>query len=210
MKAKGQAADDGERGDAEVHRLRLTHNVHKDDLLQVVTHEKYRVNDFYCRSLKDGKGEKVSITLPAGTMRLLTAIAADHPDYDSSHDVIRDAITHRVHFLRYDYEMPEEVKELASIIQTRQRINVIETAIDQRRDAVEHTREALESAGKARDWEQFMRVLNEGREICDTMRPPWDEEMSQVLKHAQERYGESLRRYNAEMNRRFRQMGDND
>lgn len=158
----------------------------------------YRPDRFYTRSVnRDGHGEKMSIRVPQGLDTQMHKAVADHPQYHTMHDFVRDAVVHRLEFLQH-YTGSPETEAMLQIERLKADDAREDQIIETMRDAVRDLDESLRFAWESGDIAMFMQKLDRGSLLVDQMRSPWKQQAGEMLKKWRATGAEKARRWRAE------------
>lgn len=107
----------------------------------------YREDRFYTRSVDaDGHGEKLNLRVPQGIDSQMYAAVAEIPEYRTIHDLIRDAVLHRLEYLQKRYSLSQK----AQIMLNRERA---------RADRHERVQDSNEQEAMVEEMEQTLSIL---------------------------------------------------
>lgn len=159
----------------------------------------YSPERFYTRSVnKDGHGEKMNIRVPQGLDTQMHKAVADHPQYHTMHDFIRDAVVHRLEYLQHHHGISPETEAMLQIERLRADDQREDQIIETMRDAVRDLDESLRFAWESGDVAMFMQKLDRGSLLVDQMRSPWKQQAGEMLKKWRATGTEKARRWRAE------------
>ncbi len=152
------------------------------DALALNDGSSYREDRFYTRSVnKEGHGEKLSIRVPQGIDSQMYKAVAEIAEYHTMHDLIRDAVMHRLEYLQRRYDISPDMEALMGIERLKADDRREDQIIESMRDAVADLDASLKFAWESGDMGLFVNKLERGSLLVDQLREPWREQTTGVL-----------------------------
>ncbi len=161
----------------------------------------YRYDRFYTRSVdKNGHGEKMSIRVPQGLDSQMHRVVAEMAEYHTMHDLIRDAVVHRLEYLKHHTPDPE-MAALLAIEALKADDNRQDQIVQGFRDAIQALDESLRFMWETGDLGAFAEKLDRGSLMADKMRPPWNGHASEMLQSWRAKSTEKIKQWRADRER---------
>lgn len=134
----------------------------------------YNPNSFYCTS-KDADGsESMRIKVPTWVVRELASLSnsSDFPTYKSTSDVVRDALVHRVHYLKDNLatsmQMRMVLQEAMMLVLAEQRVLDVKIRVDRAERYLETVLEQMERNNRLELWDLQADLIHDARLHIDT------------------------------------------
>lgn len=145
----------------------------------------YDPRHFYIRSTDGrGHGDKLSITVPPELLGRIGAIVEGrHWPYRTSHDLIRDAVMHRLHALNEitpDDTMAEFLNQQRLLYLLEQQ----EMLLDNARKTVDTAKDHIWKAVHGRDWQLAVNAIIAADRTVDGMREPYRTDLKGIVQRA--------------------------
>lgn len=144
----------------------------------------YRSDRFYTRSVdKDGHGQKLNLRVPQGIDSQMYAAVQDIPEYRTIHDLIRDAVVHRLEYLQHHYE--RSAKAQMMLTRERARADRYERTqdSDEQNAMVEDLEATLGIFYARKDWLMMKEELEKANELVEfQMRGEFKKQAQQIIK----------------------------
>lgn len=135
---------------------------------------------------------KIRVGLPKGIMALVNEAAEHYPGYRSPHDVLRDAVVHRLWWLAEHHPQLVELRGIddwaveMAVAQEHDRVQQRQRNIDQAQDVLAK----IEVMG---DWSTYERVVERYAEYAVGLDQPWASKMEAVVQEARRRLSRAKR-----------------
>ena len=163
----------------------------------------YRADRFYTRSVNsDGHGEKMSIRVPQGLDSQMHKAVAEIPQYHTMHDLIRDAVVHRLHYLQHQHVHDPEMQALLDIEALKADDHRQDEIVRGFKDAIQALDDSRRFVWESDDIGAFAEKLDRGSLLADKMRPPWGAQASEMLKGWRVKSAERVKKWRADQERK--------
>lgn len=133
----------------------------------------YSPNNFYTAARDTDGSEVMRIKVPVYMARELVRMANsnDYPDYDSHHDIIRDALVHRYHYLLDNLATPQmQIPLRVSVdrLMDEQYVVDMEKSIDRAHDYVQSNITQMTRALDCQMWDHLAGLIWRARKHMDS------------------------------------------
>lgn len=146
----------------------------ESDVFKVVDPHKYREDRFYTRSVNASHhGEKLSIRVPQGIDSQMHAAVGVVAEYNSIHDLIRDAVVHRLEFLQKRYKLSEGARRMLELERIQAEMEARTQESQSMAGAVKNLEEKLQGFWDEGDFAMLAEELDKGSELYEWMREPF-------------------------------------
>lgn len=151
----------------------------------------YDLNRFYTATrVGEAEAEKIQIKIPGTVWARICAMASDpqFPSYRTPHDVFRDAVTHRLHYLASnDFVLDADLLDWVQMQVRQGEVERIQAMMRAARDVVIKFGEALGDAEREKDWELARVLLEQGAEAAGELRHPYAGDLSRLIEEFERR-----------------------
>lgn len=150
--------------------------------------DNYAPNQFYVKSTDGrGHGEKMSITLPPDVLGQIGAVVESKRfPYKTSHDLVRDAVLHRLHMLN-EIQPGETLTEFLNQQRLLHLLEQQQMLIATARQTVERAKEHLTVAVDGEDWQVAVDAIRAASVTSEGMREPYHGALRKVIDDAARR-----------------------
>lgn len=144
------------------------------DVFALVDERGYRPDRFYTRSVNaDGHGERMQVRVPQGIDSQMHAAVAEVPEYKTIHDLIRDAVIHRLEYLQKDYVLGDGARRTLELARLQADMARRAQETEMMQEAVDDLDDKLGKLWEKEDWAMMAEELDQGGEMCDWLRQPY-------------------------------------
>lgn len=159
----------------------------------------YREDRFYVRSVDDrGHGVKMNIRIPQGIDTMMHKAVADLPNYHTMHDLIRDAVMHRLHYIQQRHIIDLDMQTLLDVEALKADDYRQDQIIAGYRDAIKDLDDSLKFVWESGDIGAFREKLSRGSLLVDTMRQPWRTHAGEMLQSWKAKSDERVKKWTAD------------
>lgn len=156
-----------------------------------LTDSGYSLDRFYTATkVGDSEAEKVQLKLPTTVWARVCAMASDpqFPQYRTPHDMIRDAITHRLHYLASEgYTADEDLRDWIKLQVRQGEVERRQAMMRAARETVVKFGEAFGDAERERDWQLARELLDQAADAVDELRDPYSGDLSRLIEEFERR-----------------------
>lgn len=157
----------------------------------------YREDRFYTRSVDaDGHGQKLNLRVPQGIDSQMYAAVNEIPEYRTIHDLIRDAVLHRLEYLQKRYSLSQK----AQIMLNRERAKAdrherVQDS-DEQEAMVKEMDETLGMLHQRGDWSLLAEELTADSETAEfSMRGEYQRQAQGVIRKWTDKSREQIARH---------------
>lgn len=144
------------------------------DVFTLVESHKYREDRFYTRSVNaDGHGERMQVRVPQGIDSQMHAAVGEVPEYKTIHDLIRDAVIHRLEFLQKRYNLGDGARRILELERIRSDMSKQNQETETMQEAVDDLNDSLQRLWDKQDYGMMAEVLTTGGEMFEWLRDPY-------------------------------------
>lgn len=151
----------------------------------------YSLDRFYTATkIGDTEAEKIQLKLPSTVWARVCALVSDNsfPQYRTPHDAIRDAITHRLHYLVSEgYTLDEDVRDWIQLQVRQGEVERRQAMMRAARETVTKIGEALGEAEREKDWELFNELLEQAGDALGELRDPYKSDLRGLIEEYERR-----------------------
>lgn len=167
----------------------------ESDVFTLVDDRGYREDRFYCRSVNaDGHGEKLSLRVPQGIDSQMHAAVAEVPEYRTMHDLVRDAVIHRLEYLQKRYNLGDGARRMLELERISANMEQRTQETETMQAAVENLEGKLQRLYDQRDWSMIVEQFEMGSELLDWLRDPYRGRAAEILGKWKATCRESIRK----------------
>lgn len=134
----------------------------------------YSPDNFYCSSRNVGTGdyETIRLKIPAWIYREVVRLVAsgDIPKYQSPHDMIRDALHHRIHYIADNMAVPPMrfiLQEAQAQLMAEQYVLDVKTQVDRREEYTQNNIAEMERCARYELWDLLANLIHRARMTMD-------------------------------------------
>lgn len=144
------------------------------DVFTLVNERGYRPERFYTRSINaDGHGEKLNVRVPQGLDSQMHAAVGTVPEYRSVHDLVRDAVVHRLEYLQKHYTLDEGARRVIELERLMADMAQRDREIERMKEAVAQVEESLKVSYESKDYAMMADQLDVAEDLLDWLREPY-------------------------------------
>lgn len=152
------------------------------DVFTLVDDRGYREDRFYTRSVNaDGHGTRMQVRVPQGIDSQMHAAVAEVPEYKTVHDLIRDAVIHRLEFLQKRYNLGDGARRMLELERIRAGMAHRNQETEEMQGAVDDLEEKLQSLYNKEDWSMMLEEFDKGSELLDWLRDPYRSRAAEIM-----------------------------
>lgn len=142
----------------------------------------YRSERFYCKTTdRHHHGVKIQVRVPEGLDSQMHAAVAEVAEYKTIHDLVRDAVVHRLEFLQKHYNLGEGARRTLELERMMADGERRAQEAEVMRDAVAQLDARLQALWEQEDWSLMKEELEKGGEMTDWLRDPYKTKGEQVV-----------------------------
>jgi len=144
------------------------------DVFTLVDETGYRADRFYTRSVNaDGHGEKLSVRVPQGIDSQMHAAVAAVAQYHSLHDLIRDAVVHRLEWIQRSYQLGDGARRMLELQRIEAEMEARTQESQSMSSAVKNLEAKLQGFWDEQDYAMLAEELSKGVELYEWLREPY-------------------------------------
>lgn len=154
------------------------------DIFTLIGQRGYSEDRFYTKATNDHNHSKVvRLTVPQGIDAQIHGAVNTIPEYRNVHDLVRDAIVHRLEYLQKRYRLTDVGRRFLELERMRADSDHRSREIDLMTETVTDLEEKLTKAWQARDYGMLAAEIEAGEELLDWLREPYASQARQIIHH---------------------------
>lgn len=149
----------------------------------VEEHDDYDEANFYCGVASDAGSVSRSMRLPLDLDTMVQRIVQkdDVPAYRTSHDVIRDALVHRLHYLNENYRMPKSLSRMLAVEEARRKNHDAQALMREQEELVKEVEETLKGFADSGSTKIRDRYITDMWRAVHSLEEPWQGRLRNML-----------------------------
>lgn len=157
----------------------------------------YREDRFYTRSVDaDGHGQKLNLRVPQGIDSQMYAAVAEIPEYRTIHDLIRDAVLHRLEYLQKRYSLSHKAQIMLSRERAKADRHERVQDSDEQEAMVKEMDDTLGMLHQRGDWSLLAEELEADSETAEfSMRGEYQRQAQMVIRKWKEKSKEQIAKH---------------
>lgn len=152
------------------------------DVFAIVDNRRYSEDRFYTRSVNsDGHGERKQIRFPQGIDTQMEKAVAEVPEYNTVHDLVRDAVLHRLEYLQKRYNLGDGARRMLELERIRADMTRHGQETETMQQAVDDLESGLQKLWDKQDYSLMLEMFQEGSDLHEWLRDPYKSRAVAVL-----------------------------